>query len=49
MFIAEFKNENGETDTGVFQAAAFLRRSQNTYDYDNKYLLEMRDWFDYYL
>jgi len=48
-FIAEFKNDNGDTDTGVFQAAAFLRRSNNTFDYDKEYLFKIRDWFDSYL
>ncbi len=48
-FIAEFKNDDDETDTGVFQAAGFLRQSGKTYDYDKKHLLEIRDWFNHYL
>jgi hypothetical protein len=48
-FIAEFKNDSGETETGVFQAAGFLRESNKVYDYDKKYLLEIRDWFNYHL
>ena len=48
-FLAEFKNDNDETDTGIFQAAAFLRRSHKTYDYDKQFLLEIRDWFNLHL
>ena len=48
-FIVEFKNSDGEIETGVFQAAGFLRQSQKTYDYDKKHLLELRDWFNHNL
>ena len=48
-FIAEFRNEDGEIETGVFQAAGFLRASNETYDYDKKQLLELKDWFNRYL
>jgi hypothetical protein len=45
-FITEFKNEFDEIETGVFHAAAYLRRSHIIYDYDKKHLTEIRDWFN---
>ena len=48
-FITEFKNDSDETETGVFQAAGFLRQSDKTYDYDKKNLLEIKEWFNCYL
>jgi len=48
-FTAEFKNEDGDIDTGVFQAAGFLRRSDKTYEYDKNHLLELSDWFNQHL
>jgi hypothetical protein len=48
-FITEFKNADGEIETGVFQAAGFLRQNNKIYNYDKEHLLELRDWFNDYL
>jgi hypothetical protein len=48
-FIAEFKNDDGEIVTGIFQAAGYLRQTHKTHDYDKKQLLELRDWFNEHL
>ena len=45
-FITEFKNDYGEIRNGVFQAAAFLRKSEQTYEFDKHRLLEIRNWFN---
>lgn len=44
-FITEFKNEENEIETGMFQAAGFLCRSEVIYDYDKKLLTDLRNWF----
>ena len=45
-FITEFKNEYNEVQTGVFQAAAFLRKNNLTYEFDKLRLNEIKDWFN---
>ena len=45
-FITEFKNDYGEIRNGVFQAAGFLRKSEQTYEFDKHRLLEIRNWFN---
>lgn len=45
-FTTQFKNDNGNYETGVFQAAAFLRKSSELYEYDLKRLEDIKDWFN---
>jgi len=45
-FTTQFKNEDGEFEKGVFQAAAFLRRNSETYNYDLQLLEELKHWFN---
>lgn len=49
-FATEFKNEYDEIETGVFQAAAYIRqRNIAVYDYDKKHITEIINWFNRYL
>jgi hypothetical protein len=45
-FITEFKNDNKEIVTGVFQAAGFLRENIHTFDYDKERLEKIKKWFN---
>ncbi|MDX2248963.1 MAG: hypothetical protein SF052_19400 [Bacteroidia bacterium] len=45
-FTTQFRNETGDHETGVFQAAAYLRRHPDTYHYDVKLLDEIIEWFN---
>jgi len=45
-FTTRFKNENGDNENGIFQAAAFLRRNPDTFEYDLKILEEIKNWYN---
>lgn len=44
-FITEFKNEQDELETGVFQAMGYLLHSVDMFQYDKQRLEEIRSWF----
>jgi hypothetical protein len=48
-FITEFRNDNGVVETGVFQAAEFLRLSTSTFDFDKTHLKDLLTWFSRHL
>jgi hypothetical protein len=45
-FITEYRNEDGEIETGVFQALGYLLRSGHALEYDVAHLKELRAWFN---
>lgn len=45
-FITEFKNEQNELETGVFQAMGYLLHSVDMFQYDKQRLEEIRAWFN---
>lgn len=45
-FTTRFMNEYGDIENGVFQAAAFVRRNPDIYDYDLEILEGIKDWFN---
>lgn len=44
-FITQFKNEEDKQETGVFQAAAFLKLNKLTFQYDIENLEKTLKWF----
>ena len=48
-FITEFRNEDGDVETGVFQALAYLIRSGHAFEYDLNHLKDLKAWFNAYL
>ena len=45
-FTTQFINEKNENETGVFMATGFLIRSEQMYKHDEKWLKEIREWFN---
>jgi len=48
-FITSFINENGDVETGIFNALAFIRDNSLTKDDDVKSLTALMKWFNRYL
>ncbi|MBS1527213.1 MAG: hypothetical protein JST19_16290 [Bacteroidetes bacterium] len=48
-FITEFVNESGDTQTGIFNALAFIRDHHGTQDDDCYKLKLLTGWFNTYL